>query len=116
MSCEAKVSLLNGGKPPPCSDAGTCSVVSICLLFGAIAGSKTCLPKRIRGRIRRRVAACAGLDRVRSENEQEQQRDQQREDAKCFRHREAENEIAELALGGGRIAQRGCEIVAEDGA
>jgi hypothetical protein len=34
-----------------------------------------------------------------SEREQEQQRDQQREDAERFGHREAENQVAELALG-----------------
>ena len=50
------------------------------------------------------------------EGEQQQQGDQQRKDAERLGHREAENEVAELALRGGRIAQRGGEIMAEDGA
>src|ERR1700684_3105484 len=52
----------------------------------------------------------------RSEREQEQQRDQQREDAERFGHGEAENQVAELALGCRRIAHRSGEIVAEDDA
>src|SRR6266568_8801587 len=46
--------------------------------------------------------------------EQEQQRDQQREDAERFGHGEPEDQVAELALGGRRVTQRGGEIVAED--
>jgi hypothetical protein len=47
---------------------------------------------------------------------QEQERDQQREDAERFGHGEPEDQVAELALRGGRIAQRGREILAEDDA
>src|SRR6266852_3788774 len=50
------------------------------------------------------------------ESEQQQERDQQREDAKRLGDGEAEDQVAELALSGGRIAQRGGEVVAEDGA
>src|SRR5262249_19155939 len=39
----------------------------------------------------------------------------QRKDAKRLGDREAENQIAELALRGGRIAQCGGKIMAEDG-
>src|SRR6185437_2386414 len=51
-----------------------------------------------------------------SEREQQQERDQQREDAERFGHGETENQVAELALGCGRIAHRGGKIVAEDDA
>src|SRR5712691_723406 len=50
------------------------------------------------------------------EGEQQQERNQQREDAERFGDRKAEDQVGELALSGGRIAQRGSEIVAEDGA
>src|SRR5436305_7969825 len=50
------------------------------------------------------------------EGEQEQQSDQQREDAKRLGHREAENQVAELTLRGGGVAQRRREIVPKDGA
>src|SRR6266571_9529117 len=46
--------------------------------------------------------------------EQQQERDQQREDAERLGDREAEDQVAELALGGRRIAQGGGEVVAED--
>jgi hypothetical protein len=49
-------------------------------------------------------------------NEQQEQRDQQRENAERFGHGEAEDQVAELALRGGRIAHGGCEVVAEDDA
>src|SRR5262249_37275501 len=52
----------------------------------------------------------------RSKREQEQEGDQQREDAERFRHREAEDQVGELALGGGRVAQRPREVLAEDDA
>src|SRR6266853_3794120 len=50
------------------------------------------------------------------EGEQQQERDQQREDAERLGDGEAEDQVAELTLRGGGIAQRGSEIVAEDGA
>src|ERR1700736_875531 len=51
-----------------------------------------------------------------SEGEQQQQCDQQRKDAERLGHREAEDEVAELALRRRRIAQRGREVMTEDGA
>src|SRR5262252_6385709 len=51
----------------------------------------------------------------RSESEQQEQRDQQREDAERLGHREAENQVAKLALRGRRVAQRGGEIMTENG-
>src|SRR5579883_2392703 len=50
------------------------------------------------------------------QREKQQQRDQQRENAERFGHSEAENQVAELALRGRRVAHRGGEIVAEDDA
>src|SRR2546423_13973402 len=49
-----------------------------------------------------------------SEREQQQQRDQQREDAQRFGDGEPKDQVAELALRGGRIAQGGGKIMAED--
>src|SRR5262249_44607873 len=46
-------------------------------------------------------------------NEQQEQRDQQREDAERFGHGEAEDQVAELALGCRRIAYCCGEIVAK---
>jgi hypothetical protein len=46
--------------------------------------------------------------------EQQQESDQQREDAERFRHREAEDQAAELAVSSRRIAQGASEVVAED--
>jgi len=46
--------------------------------------------------------------------EEQQQRNEQRKDAKCFGHSEAEDQSAELAISSGRIAQRASEIAAED--
>ena len=40
------------------------------------------------------------------DGEEQEQRDQQREDAERFGHREAEDQAAELAVGGGRVADR----------
>src|SRR4051794_6050736 len=51
-----------------------------------------------------------------SEREQQEQRDQQREDAERFGHGEAEDQVAELALGCRRIAHRRGKVVAEDDA
>src|SRR6202040_3877795 len=51
-----------------------------------------------------------------SEREKQEQRDQQREDAERFGHREAENQVAELALGGRRVTHRSGKVVAEDDA
>src|SRR5471030_2974637 len=50
------------------------------------------------------------------EREQQQQRDQQREDAERFGDGKPEDQVAELALRGGRIAQSGGQIIAEDDA
>src|ERR1700751_231258 len=52
----------------------------------------------------------------RSEPEQEEERDQEREDAQRLGDGEAENQVAELALRGRRIADRSRQIVAENGA
>jgi hypothetical protein len=49
-----------------------------------------------------------------SDREQQQQRDEQREDAQRFGDGEAEDQAAELAVGGRRVAQRAGEIVAEN--
>src|SRR5579872_5246891 len=53
---------------------------------------------------------------ARLDAEQQQQRDQQREDAERLGDGEPEDQVAELALRGGRVADRGGEIVAEDDA
>src|ERR1041385_1366348 len=81
--CEANVSFWNGGKPPPCSLAGTCSVEVIVFLFcamikpgGAAHGRPGYWPPNL-------------------EREQEQQRDQQREDSHRLGHREPEDQVAE---------------------
>src|ERR1044072_9634452 len=90
MSWEAKVSLLNGGNgglPPGCSVRASVAIV---------------MPRAFR---------CSGLER-----EQQQERDQQREDAERFGHGEPEDQVAELALGCRRIAQRRGKVVAEDDA
>src|ERR1700675_4165580 len=50
----------------------------------------------------------------RSEPEQEQERDQEREDAERLGDGEAENQVAELALRGRRVPQRGRQVTAED--
>ena len=47
---------------------------------------------------------------------EQQECDEQREDAESFRHGEAEDQPAELAVGSRRIAQRARQIVAENGA
>src|SRR5580692_11604731 len=52
----------------------------------------------------------------RSEPEQEEERDQEREDAQRLGDGEAENQVAELALRRRRIANGGRQIVAENGA
>src|SRR4051812_39094205 len=49
-----------------------------------------------------------GLD-----GENQQQRDQQRENAERFGYRETENQATELAVGGGRVADRTGEVIAE---
>src|SRR6266852_5421196 len=90
----------------------------LCALRPALAYAR-CHPWRpsaspMRGE--RRIAA--GRDEVAgcSEGEQEEQRDQEREDAERLGHREAEDQVAELALRGRRSAQRRGEILAEDDA
>src|SRR3984893_12744401 len=101
MSWDAKLWASNGGNFRPCSPAGICSVDAMdCALFWAIV-----LPS---GRLR------AGRSEL--EREQQQQRDQEREYPERLGHREAEDEIAKLALSGRRVAQRRGQIVAEDGA
>src|ERR1051325_6491219 len=90
VNCDAKECASNGGKPPPCSLLGTCSMPVLC------AGSAIVSPILQR--------------------EQQQQRDQQREDAERFGDGEAEDQVAELTLRSGRIAKSGCKIVAEDDA
>src|SRR5664279_4499852 len=86
-SCDANVVLLKGGNAPLWPDG--CSVCELVAI---------------------------SITRSRLEREQQQQRDQQREDAERFGHGEAEDQVAELALGGRRIAQRGSQIVAENDA
>src|SRR5437660_4625398 len=54
-------------------------------------------------------AACA-----RSEREQQQQRDQQREDPERLGDGKSEDQVTELTLRGGRVAQGGGEIMPED--
>src|SRR5580700_3555343 len=90
-SWEAKVSFWNGGKAGLWPAEGT----SVCAVVSAMIRS-------------------APLPRHGSEREQQQQRDQQREDAERLGDREAEDEVAELALRGRRVAQRRGEIIAED--
>src|SRR5262245_8547582 len=108
-SWEAKVVGSNGGNPLPCSLDGICSTdVMGSAFFWAIANSAPYAAAR--------PPPAFGLPCQMLQCEQQQQRDQQREDAERLGHREAENEVAELALRRGRIAQRGSEIVAEDGA
>src|SRR5690242_13778472 len=79
-----KVVVSNGGKPAPSFWAGT-SVVAV-------------------------VAASAML---KSEREQDQQRDDQAEQAGRFAQREAEEQVGGLAGGSARIAQRAREVRAE---
>src|SRR5689334_13003409 len=97
--CEANVSFWNGGNPPPCSPAGTCSVVATVFWFCAMINAS---PER------------QGRPVTGSQREQQQQRDQQREDAHRLGHREPEDQIAELALRGGRIAQSGGQVMTEN--
>src|SRR5215471_19160247 len=92
-NCEAKVSRSNGGNAPLWPSAGT----SVCAAV-AIASGLQC-----RGTFHRPAL----------EREQQQQGDQQREDAERFGHREAEDQVGELALGGGGVAQCGGEIMAK---
>src|SRR5205807_6610757 len=64
-------------------------------------------------------AACSRarcVDGRPSDREQQQQRDQEREDAKRLGHREAEDQVAKLALRRRWIAQRSREILTEDDA
>src|SRR5947209_450241 len=99
---EANVSFWNGGKPPPCSLAGTCSVDVVVFWF--------CAMIKLGGAALGRP----GPGTKDLEREQKQQRDQEREDAHRLGHREPEDQVAELALRGRRIAQRSGEIMAED--
>ena len=64
--------------------------------------------KRGAGAFPRCVGISAPLD-----GEQQQERDQQRENAERFGHREAEDQPAELAVDRARIAQRAVEELAE---
>src|SRR3954452_14963194 len=106
ISCDANVSFWNGGKPPPCSDAGMCSRVSVCVaFFCAIALSQADTEP---------FGTAFNLVPCVLDCEQQQQCDKQREDAECFRHREAEDQVAELALGSRGIAQCSRKIVAEN--
>src|SRR5579864_7596846 len=50
------------------------------------------------------------------QREQQEQRDQQREDAERFGHGEAEDQVAELALGSRGVTDRSGEVVTEDDA
>src|ERR1700681_1960189 len=84
-SWDGKVCLSNGGNGRACPPAGT----SVCAVSLAITDSD------------------GYADLPPSDREQQQQCDQQREDAERLGHREAEDEVAELALRGRRIAQRG---------
>src|SRR5215207_6795579 len=89
-SCDAKVSLANGGKAPLACAAGAAPVVAWV------------------GWAKARLRALA-LD-----DEEQEQRDEQREDAERLGHREAEDQPRELAVGGRRVAQRAREVVRED--
>src|SRR5687767_215929 len=109
-SCEATVSFWKGGNgsfagvpvAPVVVGVAACAGVKI----NPISAPKSVWPAGPQG----------PAQRVRSECEQQQQRDQQREDAERFGHGEAEDQVAELGLRGRRIADRGGEVVAEDGA
>src|SRR6185295_2803605 len=46
--------------------------------------------------------------------EDQDERDAEAEDAQRFRDGEAEDQVAELLLRGGRVADRGLQVVAED--
>src|SRR5690606_11613191 len=48
------------------------------------------------------------------DGEEQQQSDQQREDAECFSHCEAEDQAAELAVSSGWVAQCARQVAAED--
>src|ERR1700742_1884404 len=102
--CEANVCFSNGGKaalgPPGCSVCALVAVFWFCAMIKA-RGAESDAP----------VDPLLSLER-----EQEKERDQQREDAERFGHGEPEDQVAELALRGRRVAQRGCQIVAEDDA
>src|SRR3989304_6226163 len=90
VNSEANVAGSKGGKVPLLPDG--CSVRELV----AILGTKPRLP-------------IDGLQR-----EQQQQRDQQREDAERFGHGEPEDQVAELALRGRRVADGGGPELAEE--
>src|SRR5688500_8841151 len=108
-SCEANVSFWKGGNG---SFAGV-PVAPVVVGVAACAGVKINPISAPRGFGR---PALWPARRVRSECEQQQQRDQQREDAERFGHGKAEDQVAELGLRSRGIADRGGEVVAEDGA
>src|SRR6188768_1602837 len=100
INCDAKVSFWKGGNAglaPPW--AWVCAVfVAISRSSGQARSGKLRAPSRLSA----------------LEGEQQEKRDQQREDAERFGHREAENQVAELALRGRRIAERGGKVIAEN--
>src|SRR5215469_1192915 len=101
ISCEAKVSVWNGGNPLLCSPAGCV----VCVVVSGMASFHAPSRRLHRG------AAPAGLQR-----EQQQQRDQQREDAERLGNGKTEDQVAELSRGGRGIAQGGGKVIAEDDA
>src|ERR1700676_3326562 len=80
-SCDGKVCLSNGGNGRACPPAGTSTDVPVGAVSLAITDSE-------------------GYALPPSEGEQQQQCDQQRKDAERLGDREAEDEVAELALRG----------------
>src|ERR1051325_7194730 len=52
--------------------------------------------------------------RLALDSEDQEQRDQQREDAERLGHGEAEDQAAELPVGGGRSADRAGKVIAEE--
>src|SRR6516164_11126215 len=59
--------------------------------------------------------ACRAAGRAELERKQQQESDQEREDSERLGHGEAEDEVGELPLRRGRVAQRRREIMSENG-
>src|SRR5690349_16466144 len=95
MSCGANVVASSGGNTfPGPTPSGGAAVPAFCAPALSAMG-------------------CVPLPRLPRSGEEQQERDQQREDAKRFRHGEAEDQASELAVGGGGVAQRTLQELAE---
>src|SRR5688572_13040261 len=96
-SCGTKSAGLSCGRPPafsPCSAAAASATTKA--ETAAIINSSS------------RRCACSGL------GEQDHQRDQQTEEARCFAESEADQQVGELARSSRRVAQGARQVVGED--